>query len=653
MDQISQIQLDQKEPHKGLMLGSPIRMEGSIAAIVGRNGAGKSRLLEAIAEGKIGVTYKDKAVARDQILHLTTERLQPRLAFGFDPVRHRDQINIAKNFYNTHREKFHPDPKQTIARLGSTSGHSERRANPHWMAHVAANASRSTGKDITKLDLQDIDDFYSSAVGDLGSLNVTAIMLEYLQRQQENEFNLFRNQRQDGDFPYWPPKEFASRFGTPPWELFNKFLKFVLDDRYHINPPSRSNPAGYEAKLYLENGKEVDPAHLSSGEKALLWLCLCMYGANSRRVGNAPRLLLLDEPDSSLHPQMIQKLHFALNTLANEFDCCVIFATHSPTTVALFENGKIFQVSDSALLQIGKDAAIGELLVGVDQISIHYTNRRQVYVESYNDAELYATLFRQLRLWSKGLSPHISLSFIAAAPKLSDNVIRETLVMSFGALEQGKVEKFVSVINGQGNCAQVIGTVEALIREGNSTVHGIVDWDSRNNPTNRIHVLGKDLFYSIESAILNPITLGLYLLHNFTDKMDASEYGLTAGYDPLSLYDNSQYWQGISDAVTRRVLGESEVAHDVECSFVGGAKLAFDKRYVQMNGHGLEALIKSKKAYPFLAASALRPSLLRDVVNRGICSCQGRTLVQAIVDMFRVIQSTEQSLSTVMLRAGS
>ena len=637
------MRLEQTEEHKGLRLKVPMSLSGKVVAIIGRNGAGKSRLLEAIAEGKINVISEEQTIARDQILHLTTERLQPSVVFGFDPVKYRDEVGLAKVMYRQHRGKFNADPQKAGAALGNIGGHMGRGIQVHVLAHAVVAASRATGKGVNELDDQDVADFYSSAaVMQLGTINVTATMREYLARIDENDLADTRNKKYGQNNLYRTPEEFESRFRSPPWVALNSLLTSVLDGSYHVQPPEIGNDAGYEARLRNKDGKEIDPSVLSSGEKTLLWLLLCMYGATSNRVGRPPRLLLLDEPDATLHPQMIQKLHEALDMMAQEFGCEILFTTHSPTTVALFK-GSIYGIAENELTEVDQDAAISELLVGVDQVSIHFSNRRQVYVESHYDAEVYSTLFQLLKQWKMVPSAHISLSFFAAAPKLPRKLIQQILKASVGTLSDEDVNTCAEALNGQGNCDQVIGTVETLSNEGNSTVYGIVDWDTSNKPQTRIHVLGQNIFYSIENAVLNPLTLGLYLLHNFAGKIDLPSYGIEASYDPLSLYTRFELWQPIVDAVTKRVLGVAEVQNEVECKFLQGGAVSFDKRYVHKNGHDLEAMIRGAHAYQFLGKFSKRPSLVLDVVKRGIHPCQGRSLPMAFSDVFGAIQRASQS----------
>lgn len=627
------------EDFQGLGLKADVQLDNNIAAIVGRNGAGKTRLLQAISDGKINVVKDGEVIPRDRIQHLSMERLQPSLAFGFDPALHRRDMGIAKEFYRLHREKFQNDPRKSIEAIGHEGGMGRHtQVNSHLMAHIVSRASSQLGKSANELDEEDIADYFSSTpVMALGTLNVTAVMLAYWHRREQNELHEFRNAKYGLQLPYWTEEKFESRFGPPPWNAFNDFLKTSLDGRYHIKPPTYDGLETYEAKLYRDDDKPIDPSWLSSGEKVLMWLCLSMYASSSGRLANMPRLLLLDEPDAALHPQMIQKLHEALKAIKDRFECTILFSTHSPTTVALFEGGPIFQVSEQELTKLEKDAAISELLVGVDQVSIHYTNRRQVYVESYKDAEIYSSIFRLLRNWNAAPSPHISLMFIPAAPKLSASSVQQLMAAHLGDIDQEQLNRFITALNGQGNCAQVIGAVESLVSQGSETVHGIIDWDLHNKPGQNIHVLGPDLFYNIESAILNPLTLGLYLLHNYSGRLAVQDYGLREDFDSLSLHANENQWQAVADGVSKKVLEADAVAHDCTCAFLTGNSIHFDRRYVHMQGHLLETRIKD--TYPFLNAFNKHGSLLMDVVSRGVQSCRGRSLPKAFYDLFGTIQS--------------
>lgn len=621
------------EDFQGLKFKTDAHSESNVVAIVGRNGSGKTRLLKAIAEGKIQVLVNDEVVPPWGIRLLSVSQFNPELVFVFDPVAYKRELEKAVEIYRNNKIHFDVD----LQKFHTNVGH-----KPGWqpVAHAALRASEVLGKDIKELADEDISDFFSDgSLMAMGSLNVAATMRAYWDRMEQNDWHEFRNLKYGETNSYWSPDQFQARFGPAPWGVLNDFLKKVMDGRYKVKEPTRHNIAGYSAKIYrVDDGLEIDPAWFSSGEKVLMWLCLSMFASSTGRIVEPPKLLLLDEPDAALHPQMVQKLHMVLKDISNRFNSGVMFTTHSPTSVALFD-GPIWQVSEHNLVDIAKDAAIGELLVGLDQVSIHYTKCRQVYVESHNDEDIYTEIFGYLRRWRKGIAEHISLSFIPAAPKLAEQNVRDLLKNHLGDQDAAKVEQFVQALNGQGNCVQVIGAVESLTAQGGVPVHGIIDWDLVNKSLSYIHVLGSDLFYNIESAILNPLTLGCYILINFPSRINVCEFGLPDEFDLTLLYKDGPHLQSIVDAVTAHVLKVGAVNHDVECVFLHGWSVHFDRRYVHMNGHDLENRIKEDGKYPFLKAINKRPTLLMDVVQKGIFTSGGRTMPVAFSTLFSEIQA--------------
>lgn len=629
------------EAFQGLKFETDVSAGGSIAAIIGRNGAGKSRLLQAISEGKVEVLLDGAVVTRDATRLLRLNEFQPNLNAGYDPIQQRERRSQAVALYNAYKGKFNLHPLLSVQAIGNPQhlpGRNVQIDIPQ-LAQVVSTASRELGRDPNDLANDDISDYLSgSGFSGMGTLNVTGVVRAYWDRLEDNNVSEYRNAVHGEDRPHWKPQQFVERFGPPPWEALNEFLTDIFDGRYFFETPTRATIDAYDGRLYRTKDKlVVEPAWLSSGEKVLMWLCLSMFASNSARSPAPPKLLLLDEPDGALHPEMVQKLHKVLRNIADRFGSGILFTTHSPTTIALF-SGPVWRISEDSLVEVDKDAAIGELLVGLDQVVVHYARRRQVYVESHKDEEVYSELFTYLQLWNLGTSEHIALSFVPAAPKLAEQNVRDQISAHLGQLDQQRIEAFLKALNGQGDCAKVIGAVESLDVEDGVPVCGIIDWDGNNMPHRHIYVLGAGLFDNIESAILNPLTLGLYLLQNFAERLDPGDYGLDPGFDVHALVSDVQRWQGIAQGVMRRVLGDSQLQCDLECAFVKGGSVYLDKRYAYMDGHALERIVTGDAAYPFLNA-VRKPSLLMDVVRRGIRASGGRTFPRAVSDLFIAIQT--------------
>ena len=150
--------------------------------------------------------------------------------------------------------------------------------------------------------------------------------------------------------------------GAAPWDTINEFLGVYTGGRYSITYPERisvdhfvNRSASFKPRLInSEKNITVSYGDLSSGEKVLFMLALCMFKASTRSV--FPRLLLLDEIDATLHPSMIKNLLAVIDDVLLSKGTKVVLATHSPTTVALVPEECIFVVNPGGPKRIEKAA---------------------------------------------------------------------------------------------------------------------------------------------------------------------------------------------------------------------------------------------------------------------------------------------------------
>lgn len=137
--------------------------------------------------------------------------------------------------------------------------------------------------------------------------------------------------------------------------------------------------------------RSVEPSQLSSGEKVIFGLFLMLLGFYRGHV--APKLILLDEVDASLHPSMIKAVHFIVNEVVIKNGGGVIFATHSPTTVALSKEMSVHLLHPGEVVdkisRVTRPAAISELSEGFatfeSLLSLRNTTRSKVILsEGHN-----------------------------------------------------------------------------------------------------------------------------------------------------------------------------------------------------------------------------------------------------------------------------
>ncbi len=147
-------------------------------------------------------------------------------------------------------------------------------------------------------------------------------------------------------------------------ELFNFDFSDPEEDKINFATHSQ-----YSFKAELTNqgtGDQYPVESLSSGEKILMTLFLAAFNHSIGR--RLPKLVLLDEVDVVLHPSMISALIAGLKNQFVKNGTRVIMATHSLTTVAMLEEGEIYRVSrrDNKVdvASVTKSEAISELSEG-------------------------------------------------------------------------------------------------------------------------------------------------------------------------------------------------------------------------------------------------------------------------------------------------
>lgn len=90
-----------------------------------------------------------------------------------------------------------------------------------------------------------------------------------------------------------------------------------------------------DKKIYFENGlgEQIEIDTLSTGEKELLSKVFYLYLANIQ-----DSLILIDEPEISLHPSWQNRVVNIYKNFAKKNNCQIIIATHSPHIVASTSN---------------------------------------------------------------------------------------------------------------------------------------------------------------------------------------------------------------------------------------------------------------------------------------------------------------------------
>ncbi|MEH3824735.1 AAA family ATPase [Enterobacter roggenkampii] len=531
--------------------------------LTGRNGSGKSHLLEAIANRQISKVVSDGKTLTN-IFHVGYNALNPQIN---DRCESQQLVQAASSSWSQISQVIQ---HYKINFLGKRVF--KDIFNEYIIPHFGQNPQRDsvlrvvfkkTNKNLENIVESDIFEnmtFSESSDGSLFFTQCAMIFKGYHMRWERNKFNKFLNAEEKTDkYPVIDDESFIKKFGPAPWSLINEILKRAKLP-YEFPSPGLSNPElAYTLKLIdITTGKNISVNDLSSGEKVLMSLALAIY--NVGEGGVRPELLLLDEPDAPLHPQyshlMIETL---IETIVKRAGVKVVMTTHSPTTVAIAPDNSVYEINREekipAMISPGK--AVTVLTQGIDFLRVSYEKRRQVFVESKYDVEYFEKLFDALNRRRKFNYQPI----------------------------------FMEPHSGTSNCTDVIDIVDKLRIAGNDLVWGIIDFDASNVSRDTILVLGEGKRYAIENYLLDPLYVVLALIRY--GKATYQDFGVTTqiSYPDAAYLTESECQILIDNFLT--ILGMN-MDNLMPVTLENGYQLNYPQEFLLHQGHNYETLIQSK-----------------------------------------------------------
>ncbi len=479
------------------------------------------------------------------------------------------------------------------------------------------------GYGLLALRVKDFDDsLFGWGQIDVFQQSFAQLFMSYFELQKQNR--LRKMDEAEGRTPSMPSvtdEEFLDRYGQEPWVFVNQILAEARLD-FEIDYPVDYSLTKFTPQLRkTTSGVELQFSELSSGERILMSFAFCLYySLDTRQITQRPKLLLLDEIDAPLHPSMSRRLvDIIQKSLVDEQGVNVILATHSPSTVAVAPEEAVYvmRLNEPGLHKVGKRQAIAVLTSEIPTLSIDFSGRRQVFVESQYDAERYEKLYRYL---SPLIASERSLAFIAVGQKWKGG-------------EQG------------GGCDNVRRIVGELVASGNDSVFGLVDWDLINEGEDRIVVMAENDRYAIENCLLDPLLVGALAVR--TDREWAKRIGLAPDKEYPDLKNlTDMECQEIIDAVERRVLGLADGDTFKESrivEYVGGNVAQVSASYLTMQGHKLEERVK--QGLPILRRYHNQGQLLMTLIDPVIVDLS--TLAPAdIIQAFQKILEFEPGSSS-------
>lgn len=541
----------------------------SFCVLTGKNGSGKSHILEAIANPAIAKTYIN-GVETSKILHVGFNGLNPQVDENCDSAQVMQNINhwwnqingIAQNYRQALQEnqKFQNVVTEFLPRYGQ---------NP-VLHSIIGKIMEKSGKGLHELTQDDVlrhISFVDIANNTLFFSQCAMIFKSYHTRQIKNEFAEFRaGKHGDAGIQFLSQPDFVRTYGPPPWELINEILARAKLPYEVSNPELGDFDLPYRLRLIdKKNNVDISVNDLSSGEKVLMSLALAIYNTNEG--GARPDLLLLDEPDAPLHPQFSKLLiDILIETIVQKTGVNVIITTHSPSTVAMAPDNSVFEIDrDSKTpFMVSNSHAVRTLTEGIDFLRVSFEKRRQIFVESKYDVQYFERLF----------------SLVSRRHQFAYQPI------------------FLEPHSGSSNCTDVINIVNRLRSTGNDLVWGLVDFDNANQSTEVVVVLGGGSRYAIENYLLDPLYVCLSLIRS--GKKSYSDFGVTNGrvtyMDAMSL--------SVEECQTMIENFLTQVGFTMEDQILtkldNGFELNYPKSFLLHHGHDYE--VKLKERFPELNA---------------------------------------------------
>lgn len=400
------------------------------------------------------------------------------------------------------------------------------------------------------------------------------------------------------------PAEVRSLYGERPWNVLNEIINAASLPYRVIEPEERRSHSifakeSYSLKLHdVERGCEVPFDKLSSGERIIMSTAIWNFGL--QEVGRHYKLLLLDEPDAHLHPSMTRRfLEVIQKIFVEERGVRVIMTTHSPSTVALVPESSLFEMRRDAP-RIQKVANRASVIADLtDGFVVVHEGMRVVFCEGEHDQPFYE------EVWNR-LSDPISMPEKLLLPRTPPLVF----------------------MHGKG-IDTIRNIVPQLRASGLSHFHGLIDLDDGNKAEDGIHVIDR---YALENYLFDPISIW-YLLHNEDIHPKVEGINIPLGQRSRVRQLSQDELQRVADAVLELVLPNLDNLNAEEKNlrtilFVNGLHLSYPKWFLHRNKEELKGAFK--QAFP---------RLKKDSYNELITSFVSLDMIpHALYELMRSIQ---------------
>ncbi|MCD1196793.1 hypothetical protein B4947_18775, partial [Vibrio cholerae] len=208
----------QKE-HKGFQLKLSADVDSDIVVLTGKNGSGKTRLLESMQNRSSEVKIGGEVIDIQEISIVQHSALNPSFGHGYDASQLQARVTGTLRFYDQIKNDFDLPYDQNRANQYSRSSMGRDNSLDYMsLFRLVSSISKTLGKPASELTHDEIIlHFEEPANNILGIQSLSAISNQYIKRKEQNEINEWKNTIKKVDVDYLSDEEFVNVFGNKPW----------------------------------------------------------------------------------------------------------------------------------------------------------------------------------------------------------------------------------------------------------------------------------------------------------------------------------------------------------------------------------------------------------------------------------------------------
>ncbi len=374
-------------------------------------------------------------------------------------------------------------------------------------------------------------------------------------------------------------EDIYAEIGRPPWDYINELFE-KYDFEYRISSPKRASET-FSVQFHKKDAeRELHIQALSSGEQMIVSLILWAF---NEKISELKKLLILDEPDAHLHPQMAKMFKEIISdVLVEKFGIQVIMTTHSPTTLCWMDEESIFLMHpQNGLQKATKKEALDKLTSGL--LYVHQAFKI-VLVEDADDYKFHQSVYDEL-------------AYMDILPKEPRLIFKSVVTPD---------------VNGGGKSV-VIDACKQWSQFSSKTdldavLCGLVDSDKDDNsdlPEN-VFTLSR---YCHENYLADPLLIFALIIEESVNEEDvkaiADKYGYRAG-DAMKFKSNEIEAQSIVDGIIALLiqktnLTEEQTEPQASIKYINGIEVNLPQRFMSESGKDT-VLGYFKTAFPSAAA---------------------------------------------------